>query len=200
MPERFLKSLTKYLSCNQLDTLQKATIGIAGLGGLGSNCALMLARSGLGHLVLLDCDLVEASNLNRQQYWPEDIGKPKTEALAKRLLALNPHLELKLICKTLEKSNLKELLSTSNLWIEALDKPETKALFVEEALKSKAWVVAASGIGGFGQKELKKRVLGNLTVIGDFCTDSLHYPMLAPKVTWAAAMMCDAVLEHLLAT
>ena len=78
--------LARYLSPDQLEALRAARVGIAGAGGLGSNAALMLARSGVGNLVLVDDDVVDASNLTRQQYWPRHVGRPKVEALAELLL------------------------------------------------------------------------------------------------------------------
>ena len=72
------------------DKLKNSTVGIAGLGGLGSNVAMALARSGIGRLIIVDFDEVEESNLNRQAYDMEQVGQRKTEALMYNIEKANP--------------------------------------------------------------------------------------------------------------
>ena len=160
MSENVLRQgLTRYLSPARLEALRAARVGVAGAGGLGSNAVLMLARSGVEHFLLIDDDVVDASNLNRQQFWPRHLGRPKVEALAG-----------------------------------AAD----KRLLVEKVMLSGRRIASASGMGGFGGKPMQKRVLGNLVLVGDFETDILEYPPLAPRVTEAAALLADAMLEFIL--
>ncbi|HOI43193.1 MAG TPA: ThiF family adenylyltransferase, partial [Elusimicrobiales bacterium] len=73
-----------------LAALRPAVVGIAGAGGLGSNIALALARAGVGRLILADFDKVEPSNLNRQQYTVDQIGRRKVKALKDNLRAAAP--------------------------------------------------------------------------------------------------------------
>ena len=187
-----------YFSAEEQRKLASVTIGIIGLGGLGSNCAFMLARSGIENFILMDFDTVDATNLNRQQYWPSDIGKNKTDALASRLLALNPSITLLCINQKLDEGNKDTILQKTNLWVEAVDKAETKACILETAARQGSFVVSASGISGCGKTCLTRRVLHNCVLVGDFVTDCADAPPLAPRVTWAAAMLADAMLEKIL--
>ena len=190
--------LARYLSPDQLEALRAARVGIAGAGGLGSNAALMLARSGVGNLVLVDDDVVDASNLNRQQYWPRHVGRPKVEALAELLLELNPEMGVEARRMRLDQSNMAEVLPTCPICVEAFDGPDDKTLLVETALLGGYRIASASGMGGWGGKAMGKRYLGNLVLVGDFSTDILLAPPLAPRVTEAAALLADAVLEMVL--
>ena len=190
--------LARYLSPAQLDALRAARIGIAGAGGLGSNAALMLARSGIGNLLLVDDDVVDASNLNRQQYWPRHVGRPKVEALAELLLELNPELTVATRRLRLDQHNMATVLPACPIWVEAFDGPDDKTLLVETALLGGYRIASASGMGGWGGKAMGKRHLGNLVLVGDFSTDILLAPPLAPRVTEAAALLADAVLEMVL--
>ena len=190
--------LARYLSPDQLATLRAARVGIAGAGGLGSNAALMLARSGVGNLVLVDDDVVDASNLNRQQYWPRHVGRPKVEALAELLQELNPEMGVEARRMRLDQNNMAEVLPACPIWVEAFDGPDDKTLLVETALLGGYRIASASGMGGWGGKAMGKRYLGNLVLVGDFSTDILLAPPLAPRVTEAAALLADAVLEMVL--
>ena len=182
----------------QRQRLNSARVGIAGAGGLGSNVAMMLARSGVGRLLIVDGDIVEPSNLNRQHYFPVHVGHPKVEALAEQLLALNPDIDVDAHMMWLDKDNIPALLDEAELWIEALDGAESKALFASMALAAERPVICASGMGGIGGFAMKRRRLGGLTVVGDFCSDVTHLPPFAPRVMQCAAMQADAALEWLL--
>lgn len=192
------QGLGRYLTPEQLHILRQAHIGIAGAGGLGSNAALMLARSGVEHLTLVDHDVVDASNLNRQQYWPRHVGRSKVDALHELLLELNPQMVVNRHRTYITAASLPDLLPCCSIWVEALDNPEDKSLFVENALLAGHRVASASGMGGFGGAPMGRRKLGNLVLVGDFTTDILMAPPLAPRVTEAAALLADAVLEMLL--
>lgn len=199
MPENhLLAGLAAHFGTKELQKLTSAKVGIAGVGGLGSNAAIMLCRSGVGNLILVDYDNVEASNLNRQHYWPKHIGMPKTGALANLLLELNPAVKLDVRPLRLNAANIAACLASCDLWLEALDNPEAKTLLVEEALLAGCKVVSASGICGYGGPPLEKRKMGNLVLVGDFSTSSEMAPPLAPRVNQAAALMADAVLEIIL--
>lgn len=198
MTEVLYQGLARYFSPARLETLRRARVGIAGCGGLGSNVALMLARCGVGHLLLADADVVDASNLNRQQFWPRHVGRPKAEALAELLQELNPALEADARRLLLTPETLPDLLPCCPVWVEALDDPASKALFVERALAAGRQVIAASGLAGWGGAAMGVRRCGRLVVAGDFVTGIDTAPPVAPRVTQAAALQADAVLELLL--
>ena len=178
--------------------LEAARVGIAGAGGLGSNAAMMLARSGVGCLILIDGDRVEASNLNRQHYFPEHLGMAKLDALAMQLRALNPDIRVDARKLWLDQGNAPALLQEANLWIEAMDDAQTKALFASLALAAGKTVICGSGMGGFGGYAMRRRRVGGMIVVGDMKTDIDRHPPLAPRVTQCAAMQADAALEWLL--
>lgn len=182
--------------------LRSARVGIAGAGGLGSNAAMMLARSGVGHLVLIDGDRVDASNLNRQHYMPRHVGRPKVDALAELLRELRPDIAVAPHQLWLGRDNIEGLLDEADLWLEAMDDAAAKALFVQTALRAGKPVIAASGMGGVGGRAMHRRVMTTsravMAVVGDFCSDVADLAPLAPRVIQCAAMQADAALEYLL--
>ncbi|MCR4667689.1 MAG: sulfur carrier protein ThiS adenylyltransferase ThiF [Desulfovibrio sp.] len=194
----FPTGLGAYLTDGQRAVVGKCSVGLAGLGGIGSNVAMLLARSGIRTFVLLDMDRVEASNLNRQAYFPKDVGAFKADALSSHLHALDSDITCKCVYERLTRDNVGAVLDLCDLWIEGLDGADDKAMFVEAALMKGIRVFSASGIAGYGGPPLRKRTVGNLSVFGDFERDVAVAPPLAPRVMWAAAMMSDAVLNFLL--
>ncbi len=193
-----LEGVLSCFTAAQRIRLESARVGIAGAGGLGSNVAVMLARSGVGHLIVIDGDIVEPSNLNRQHYFPAHVGRAKTEALKEQLLSLNPDLDVDARRLWLDRDNIPPLLDAAELWIEALDHAATKALFVSSAAAAKKTVICGSGMGGFGGHAMTRRRLGGIIVVGDMKTDVADRPPLAPRVMQCAAMQADAALEWLL--
>jgi sulfur carrier protein ThiS adenylyltransferase len=194
------RGLEAHLSKARLQRLARAKIGIAGAGGLGSNVAALLTRSGVRRFVVADSDVVAASNLNRQFFWPEDVGRPKVEALKARLLALEPELDFEDRRERLDPDSAPGVFRGCEMVVEALDEAKAKASLTLALLQAGFFVVAASGIGGCGLEPLALRRLGaKLVCVGDFATGvDEHTPPLAPRVTQAAAMQADAVLARLL--
>lgn len=192
------EGLKKYLSTAQIQALRDTPVGIVGVGGLGSNVAMLLARSGLEKFTIVDYDLVERSNLNRQHYWPRHLGLKKVDALKEVLLDLNSHIKINAYKLYLDEESLPPLLAEAEIWVEAFDDAKAKAFFVEKALLNNRMVVSASGICGIGRAPLEKRIIGNLTLVGDFETDLHMAPPMAPRVSQAAAIMADCVLERVL--
>ncbi len=192
------KELLSFFTQEQLRKLQATHVGIAGAGGLGSNAALMLARSGVGHLLLIDGDCVEAVNLNRQHYLPRHVGMPKVAALAEQLRELDPELYVDARQLWLNEETIPKLLPLADLWLEALDRAEVKALFASHALRAGKPLISASGVGGVGGLAMSRRVFRGMTVVGDFTTDVADKPPLAPRVMQCAAMEADAALEWIL--
>ncbi len=192
------EGLARYLSSEQRALLASQRIGIAGLGGIGSNVAILLARTGVQNLVLIDDDFVDASNLNRQNYDPDDVGKRKTTASLEKLKKLNPEINADILTLRITDKNIAGLIEKADLWVEALDNAQEKAMFAQATLLGNKTVVCASGIAGFGGKPLLWNKIGNMIVVGDGTTDIKNAPPLAPRVMWAAAMMADTVITLLL--
>lgn len=192
--------LAPHLETEQRRLLAGAHVGIAGAGGLGSNCAVLLARCGIGHLTIADHDLVSLSNLNRQFFWPRHVGKPKVHALAESLRELNPALSLSLHQIRLDAGTCRTVFAPCPVVVEAVDEPCVKRLLVESLLADGHQVISASGMGGWGGPRMDIRHVGSrLTVVGDFVTEAgCGNPPLAPRVVMAAALQADAVLCRIL--
>ena len=185
-----------------VEKLQVARVAVVGLGGLGSNIAILLTRMGISHLHLIDFDKVDVSNLHRQQYFVEQVGLCKTEALASTLRKINPYINLKLSCIKLDEHNLAELLKDEVIICEALDKAETKALLVNEVLESftDKVMVAASGIAGLGEGNLiqARRISKNLYLCGDGVSDCNDESLYAARVALCAAQQAHLVQRIIL--
>ena len=182
--------------------LQAARVAVVGLGGLGSNIAILLTRMGISRLHLIDFDKVDVSNLHRQQYFVEQVGLYKTEALASTLRKINPYINLKLSCVMLNEHNLAELLKDEAIICEAVDKAETKALLVNEVLGSftDKIVVAASGMAGLGEGNLiqARRISKNLYLCGDGVSDCNDESLYATRVALCAAQQAHLVQRIIL--
>ena len=185
------QALHKGLSPEQSSLLQAAQVAIFGLGGLGSNVAMWLARLGVGHLLLYDFDRVELSNLNRQYYFVEDVGEYKAVALLKHLRAVNPYGDYQSRVVRLTEDNLAELVGTAPIICEALDKPETKALLVNGVLESfpDKFLVAASGLAGFGTSDSMqvRQITPHFYLCGDGSSSFLDLPLCGARVGLCAA-------------
>jgi len=198
------QGLRRHLPPEQLAKLAAARVGFAGAGGLGSNCAMMLARCGLKQLVLVDGDVVDASNLNRQHYFPRHMGQSKVLALSEQIREFGG-MRIDAHRIWLNARNIPDMLALAPIWVEALDNPETKRLFVEEALRAGLFCASASGLAGWGGPPMQRRVLTHkdgshrLVLVGDF-TSAVNekLPPLAPRVMQAAALQADAVLAYIL--
>ncbi|RLD09231.1 MAG: thiamine biosynthesis protein ThiF [Chlamydiae bacterium] len=155
------------------DKLKTATVGIAGLGGLGSNAAIALARTGIGKLILVDFDCVEKSNLNRQQYLLSQVGKLKTEALKQNIIEINPQVEIEIINCKLNEENIPGIFENADIIAECFDKADAKAMitnvFLNELADKGKKLVAASGMAGTGKADEIKTLMknNNFAVVGD---------------------------------
>ena len=185
------QALHKGLTAEQSQRLQTAKVAIVGLGGLGSNVALWLARLGVGQLLLYDFDKVELSNLNRQYYFLEDVGQYKAIALLRHLKAVNPYGNYCSEVVRLTEDNLPELLSEAHIVCEALDKPEAKALLVNGVLESfpDKYLVSASGLAGFASSASMqvRRFTPHFYLCGDGVSDMLQLPLCGARVGLCAA-------------
>jgi sulfur carrier protein ThiS adenylyltransferase len=183
--------------------LKKSSIGIAGLGGLGSNAAISLTRAGIGRLVLVDFDRVEKSNLSRQYYFLDQIGKLKVEALKDNIRKINPDIKLDIYNLKLEKGSMEKPFIDVDVVIEALDKAETKAIFIEEILLKlpDKPLIGASGVTGYGYSErINTKHFGKLHLCYDEKALSTDKDvLLAPRVgliaNWEANLAIEILLE-----
>jgi sulfur carrier protein ThiS adenylyltransferase len=182
--------------------LKQSCIGIAGLGGLGSNAAVSLVRAGIGHLVLVDFDKVESSNLDRQYYFLNDIGNRKVDSLKVIIKKINPQVDLITHNLKLEKGQMEKPFKEVDVVIEALDNAETKTLFIEEILAKlpEKPIVAASGVAGYGNTDrITTKRLGNLYMCYDGQAKSSDDDVLmAPRVTLMANWEANLALEIIL--
>lgn len=181
--------------------LQSVKIGIAGAGGLGSNCAFNLVRSGLKRLVLVDFDKVEVSNLNRQFYFMDQLGMAKVEALRTNLLRINPELELEIYPERMEPGNLTRFFKDCQVIVEAVDRAEVKQMILEYWCGSGKFLVSASGLAGYGQSDAIQvhHFRKDLTVIGDLQSEvGPELPPFSPRVNVTAAKQADCILEWVL--
>jgi sulfur carrier protein ThiS adenylyltransferase len=194
-------ALIKQLGEARFRQLQKVKVGLAGAGGLGSNCAVNLVRSGFRQLVLVDFDCVEPSNLNRQFYFIDQVGMAKVEALSLNLLRINPDLELTVQQQTLTKDNLDTYFGDCQVVVEAFDRAEAKQMLMEYYWDSPKLVVGASGLAGWGDADqlITRQIKPRLYLVGDQVTavDASH-PPLAPRVNIAAAKEANVILNWVL--
>jgi len=178
--------------------LARARIGIAGAGGLGSNCAMALARAGVGQLVLLDHDHVELSNLNRQAFTMDQVGQSKVRCLQQNILAAAPSCQLTIWERWYRSGMAGEIFTGCDVVVEAFDTPEAKTALLEDVLSNlpDAWLVAGSGIAGVGGNEsLRTQRYGRLYVVGDGVTAAAEgVPLLGPRVIAAAALQANQAL------
>ncbi|KYK24415.1 hypothetical protein AYK24_06275 [Thermoplasmatales archaeon SG8-52-4] len=182
--------------------LKKSSVGIAGLGGLGSNAAVALARAGIGRLVLVDFDKIEDSNITRQYYFLDQIGKLKTNALQDNIKKINPSVVIDAYCEKLIKGSMETRFKDVDVVIEALDSAETKVAFIEEILTKlpDKPIVAASGVSGYGHSDrISTKNLGKLFLCYDENAKSCDIDVLvAPRVGLMANWEANLALEIIL--
>lgn len=183
--------------------IKEATVGIAGLGGLGSNIAAAICRLGIGKLVIADFDTVEPSNLNRQNYFVNHIGMKKTDATSQILMQINPYVSIETHDVRLDETSTVEIFKEVDVFIEALDKPSEKAKIINSVLANlpEIPVVAASGMAGYetGNIILTRKRTEKLYVCGD--GESAAMPgrgLMSPRVMITAGHQANTALRLLL--
>ena len=179
-----------------------ATVAICGLGGLGSNIAVSLARAGVGRLILIDFDQVDISNLHRQQYMADQIGLYKTEALTENLKRIAPYVEIISHTTRITEENFREFLQDADIICEAFDDAEAKAMLVNGVLEQlhTKYLIAASGMAGLSSANSIKtrRVMERFYLCGDGVSDvSDDIGLVAPRVMLCAAHQAQMVLRIL---
>jgi len=190
-----------YLSERERQILESAIVGIAGAGGLGSNCAMHLVRAGVKKLVIADFDTVNESNLNRQFFFRDQLGRKKVDALAENLRRIEPDLELDIHDTRLCPENIGEIFSGCTAFVEALDSADAKAMFLKAVLPFGKPTVATSGLAGWGKSGgiVQRRIGKNLILAGDMESNvgDNSFPF-SPRVGIAAAMEANALVALLL--
>jgi sulfur carrier protein ThiS adenylyltransferase len=184
------------------EKLRDKTVGIAGCGGLGSNCAVALARVGVGKLIIADFDKVEITNLNRQYFFFDQVGLPKVKALKDNISRIDPSIQVEMHEIMLDAINIPEIFAGCDVIVEAFDKAEMKQMIIEtvtENLPGKK-LVCGVGLAGWGDNDIiKMKSLGNVYICGDMMNEvSEVRPPLAPRVGIVASMEANQVLEILL--
>ena len=180
--------------------LKGATVGIAGLGGLGSNIAVMLARSGVGRLVVADSDIVELSNIHRQCYTLSDIGMRKTDAVEKEIARINPFCRVEKHCIRLSEDNI-GIFSGCDVVCEAFDCAENKIMLIERLSEMGKKIISGNGMAGKGPANsiVTRKVGVSIYICGDGVSDVNSEGSLMPsRVTVCAAHQANAVIRIIL--
>ena len=196
----------KALSERHGEAVQKkfssATVAVCGLGGLGSNIAIALARAGVGNLILIDFDRVDITNLHRQQYKANQIGMNKADALSENLKEIAPYIELETHTERVAEENAAHLLQGADIICEAFDDAEAKATLTNLVLETMPdkYLVAASGMAGFGSANTiqTRRVAGKFYLCGDGASDvETKGSLVSSRVMLCAAHQAHTVLRIL---
>jgi sulfur carrier protein ThiS adenylyltransferase len=183
--------------------IRKSVVGIAGVGGLGSAVAIALARIGIGTLILVDFDIVEPSNLNRQQYFVDQIGMLKVKALRDNLSKINPYVKIKIFPEKIDPNNVERLFGEAQVVVEAFDRADQKAMLINAISErmSETYIVAASGVAGYeANNEIQTiRFSSRIFIVGDQKTEAKPgVGLMAPRVGIAAHHQANLVLRILL--
>lgn len=182
--------------------LKNGKVAILGIGGLGSNIAISLARIGVGTLILADFDIVEPSNLNRQQYFINDIGKYKTEALKNNIENINPFIEVETINKIIDSSNIHEF-GNVDIIIEAFDNPKYKAEIANNILTKMRdkYLISSSGVAGYYDSNIIKtrKIRDKFYICGDEINEAKEGDgLMAPRVAICANHMANLATKILI--
>jgi sulfur carrier protein ThiS adenylyltransferase len=203
-PERELQSLMVARHTPGVhQVMQNAIVGIAGLGGLGSNVAVALARMGVGTLILADFDIVEPSNLNRQQYFIEHLGCYKSVAMTDILKKINPYLAVVSHRVMLDTENIPAIFQKAHVVIECFDRVDQKTMLIETVsdVLPEAYLIGASGLAGYGESNsIQTRQLSDrVFIVGDLV--SAAEPgrgLMAPRVSIAAGHQANLAVSLLM--
>ena len=189
-----------YLTPEERAALESVRVGIAGAGGLGSNCAMHLVRSGVKHITIVDFDVVNESNLNRQFFFRDQIGQKKVEAIKANLLRIEPDADIRAVDIRLDASSAREIFADCGIVVEAFDAVDAKVMLVSAFASSGKKLVTASGLAGWGRSNaMRVRKMGSIVAIGDGETSvGDGAAPVSPRVGIAAAMEANAVVSLLL--
>ena len=198
--EEYFTALSERIGDENLRKLKGSAIGVAGLGGLGSNIALLLARSGVGRLVIADCDTVELSNIHRQNYSLEYIGRKKTEAMADQIKKINPWCKVEAHDIRVTKDNI-SIFSDCDVICEAFDDAEQKVMLIESLSVMGKCIISGNGMAGNGPANeiITKKVGNDIYLCGDGRSDVRSEGSLMPsRVAVCAAHQANAAIRMIL--
>ena len=198
--EEWMKALNDRHGIGFQEKISSTAVAVCGLGGLGSNIAIALARAGIGKLMLIDFDKVDITNLHRQQYNANQIGMCKTEALQDNLKEINPYLETKIHTICLDESNAKDVLADADIICEAFDNAEAKANIVNFVLSEMPgkYIVAASGMAGLESSNTihTRKISKRFYLCGDEISDAKDgIGLVSSRVMLCAAHQAHTVLR-----
>lgn len=197
--ETFISEAFKRLPKELINKIKNKTVGIAGVGGLGSNIAVALVRTGIKNLIIADFDKVEYSNLNRQYYFYKDVGMYKVDALLKQLKNINPYVNIKKYNQYLDESNF-DIFKDCDVIVEAFDKAKNKEEIVDYAVRNKKFVVSGVGMAGdYSANIIQTKKFGKyLYISGDFKNEANDKNgLLASRVAITANHQANMVLRLL---
>ncbi|MGB3367712.1 MAG: sulfur carrier protein ThiS adenylyltransferase ThiF [Acidaminobacteraceae bacterium] len=190
-----------------IEKLKNARVAVMGLGGLGSNTAMNLARSGVGFIKLIDFDIVDPSNINRQNYFLDQIGMKKSDATLANLKRVNPYIKIESCNVYLDKSNYDEYLEDVDIIVEAFDNPLCKADITRHFIEhyktrfNDKFLLTASGMAGFYKSNIikTKRLKERLYICGDFKNSAREFEgLMAPRVNIVAGHQSNCVIRILM--
>ncbi|MDE5738331.1 MAG: sulfur carrier protein ThiS adenylyltransferase ThiF [Oscillospiraceae bacterium] len=169
--EEIYNSLVERHGAELQKKLSQTSVAVCGIGGLGSNIAIALVRAGIRHLHIIDFDKVDISNINRQQYFIEQLGQYKTDALYDTLKKIMPYTDIKRTCIRLTENNIPDILKNDGIICESFDNAESKAELVNCVLENmpEKYLVSSSGMAGFSDanKIQTKQITKKFYICGD---------------------------------
>lgn len=198
--ESYRNALADRIGREAADALDGSTVGIAGLGGLGSNIALLLARSGVGKLVIADFDTVEIPNIHRQNYPLSSLRMKKTDAITAEIERVNPWCSVEGHDIKLDRDNT-SIFSECDIVCEALDDAGQKIMLIESLSAMGKTVISGNGMAGLGDANsiVTRKVGDRLYICGDGGSDVKEVGSLsATRVAVCAAHQANAAVRLLL--
>ena len=201
--EEFYQALVDRHGIENQKKFDDATVAICGLGGLGSNIAISLARVGVGRLILIDFDTVDVTNLHRQQYKISQVGMPKTDALKENLLEINPFIKIETHQVKLTEENTPSLIKDADVICEAFDKPECKAMLTDIVFTNypDKYLVSSSGMAGMASSNdiITRKITSHFFLTGDGVSDvNLGIGLVATRVMICAGHEAHMVIRILM--
>lgn len=201
--EEFYEALSVRHGKENQEKFQAATVAVCGLGGLGSNISICLARAGVGKLILIDFDKVDITNIHRQQYKLAQIGMDKTKALAENLREINPFMKIETHQTRVNESNIRNLIQEAEIVCEAFDNATSKAMLVNYVLANHPdkYIVSGSGMAGFKSANMisTKKISKRFYLCGDGVSDvNQGIGLISSRVMACAAHEAHMVLRILM--
>lgn len=172
-------------------------VGIAGVGGIGSNVARLLAQAKVDQIKIVDFDNVEVSNLNRQFYKVSQEGMKKTHALEENLKQIYPEIGIEAVDMKIGPSDCLDLFSDCTIVVEGFDDKNLKKMIIEEFSQTDKILVSASGIAGSSMDSIRVKKMGNCFITGDFQSDHEEHELFPPKIAMITAVMAGIVLDSI---